>query len=38
MIIGLSGYAQSGKDSTAELLCLNYGYRVLLSLTLCDKR
>jgi hypothetical protein len=27
MIIGLSGYAQSGKDSTAELLCLNYGYR-----------
>ncbi len=26
MIIGLSGYAQSGKDSTAELLCLNYGY------------
>lgn len=27
MIIGLSGYARSGKDSTAELLCLNYGYR-----------
>jgi hypothetical protein len=27
MIIGLSGYAQSGKDSTAELLCLNYQYR-----------
>jgi len=27
MIIGLSGYAQSGKDSTAELLCLNYDYR-----------
>ena len=26
MIIGLSGYAQSGKDSTAELLCLNYDY------------
>jgi hypothetical protein len=26
MIIGLSGWAQSGKDSTAELLCLNYGY------------
>ena len=26
MIIGLSGYARSGKDSTAELLCLNYGY------------
>jgi hypothetical protein len=26
MIIGLSGYAQSGKDSTAELLCLNYQY------------
>jgi hypothetical protein len=27
MIIGLSGYAQSGKDSTAELLCLNYKYK-----------
>jgi hypothetical protein len=27
MIIGLSGYAQSGKDSTAELLCLNYEYQ-----------
>ena len=27
MIIGLSGYAQSGKDSTAELLCLNYGFK-----------
>lgn len=26
MIIGLSGYAQSGKDTAAELLCLNYGY------------
>jgi hypothetical protein len=26
MIIGLSGYAQSGKDTVAELLCLNYGY------------
>jgi hypothetical protein len=26
MIIGLSGYAQSGKDATAELLCLNYEY------------
>lgn len=26
MIIGLSGYAQSGKDATANLLCLNYGY------------
>jgi len=27
MIIGLSGYAQSGKDTTAELLCLNYKYK-----------
>ena len=26
MIIGLSGYAQSGKDTVAELLCLNYDY------------
>ena len=26
MIIGLSGYAQSGKDATANLLCLNYEY------------
>ena len=26
MIIGLSGYARSGKDTVAELLCLNYGY------------
>jgi hypothetical protein len=26
MIIGLSGYAQSGKDTVAELLCLNYKY------------
>jgi hypothetical protein len=26
MIIGLSGYAQAGKDTVAELLCLNYGY------------
>jgi hypothetical protein len=26
MIIGLSGYAQSGKDTVAELLCLKYGY------------
>jgi len=26
MIVGLSGYAQSGKDATAELLCLNYEY------------
>jgi hypothetical protein len=26
MIVGLSGYARSGKDSTAELLCLNYEY------------
>lgn len=26
MIIGLSGYAQSGKDTVAELLCLNYEY------------
>lgn len=27
MIIGLSGYAQSGKDTVAELLCLNYGFK-----------
>jgi len=27
MIIGLSGYAQSGKDTVAELLCLNHGFR-----------
>ena len=27
MIIGLSGYAQSGKDATANLLCLNYDYQ-----------
>jgi hypothetical protein len=26
MIIGLSGYAQSGKDTVAELLCLNSTY------------
>jgi hypothetical protein len=26
VIIGLSGYAQSGKDTVAELLCLNYKY------------
>ena len=26
MIIGLSGYARSGKDTVADLLCLNYGY------------
>ena len=27
MIIGLSGYAQSGKDTVAELLCSNYGFK-----------
>jgi len=27
VIIGLSGYAQSGKDTVAELLCLNYGFK-----------
>lgn len=27
MIIGLSGYAQSGKDTVAELLCLNYDFK-----------
>lgn len=27
MIIGLSGYARSGKDTVAELLCLNYDFR-----------
>lgn len=27
MIIGLSGYAQSGKDTVAELLCLNYEFK-----------
>ena len=26
MIIGLSGYARSGKDSVAQLLCLNYAF------------
>jgi hypothetical protein len=26
MIIGLSGYARSGKDTVAELLCLNYEF------------
>lgn len=26
MIIGLSGYARSGKDTVADWLCLNYGY------------
>ena len=26
MIIGLSGYARSGKDSVAQLLCLNYDF------------
>ena len=27
MIIGLSGYARSGKDTVAELLCLNYAFK-----------
>ena len=27
MIIGLSGYARSGKDSVAQLLCLNYAFQ-----------
>ena len=27
MIIGLSGYARSGKDTAAELLCLNYDFK-----------
>ncbi len=27
MIIGLSGYARSGKDTVAELLCLNYQFK-----------
>lgn len=27
MIIGLSGYARSGKDTVAELLVLNYGFK-----------
>jgi hypothetical protein len=26
MLIGLSGYARSGKDTAAELLCLNYEF------------
>lgn len=26
MLIGLSGYARSGKDTMAELLCLNYDF------------
>ena len=29
MIIGLSGYARSGKDTVAELLVLNYGFKRL---------
>ena len=29
MIIGLSGYAQSGKDTIAEMLTMNYGFRRL---------
>jgi hypothetical protein len=29
MLIGLSGYARSGKDATAELLCLNYEFKRL---------
>lgn len=27
MIVGLSGYARSGKDTVAELLCLNYAFK-----------
>jgi dephospho-CoA kinase len=27
VIIGLSGYARSGKDTVAELLVLNYGFK-----------
>jgi hypothetical protein len=27
LLIGLSGYSRSGKDTVAELLCLNYGYK-----------
>lgn len=27
MLIGLSGYARSGKDTAAELLCLNYAFK-----------
>jgi hypothetical protein len=29
MIIGLSGYAQSGKDTIAEMLTMNYGFKRL---------
>ena len=29
MLIGLSGYARSGKDTAAELLCLNYSFNRL---------
>lgn len=29
MIIGLSGYARSGKDTIAEILIMNYGFRRL---------
>ena len=37
MIIGLSGYAQSGKDSVADLLCLNYGFkRISFALAIRD--
>ena len=27
MIVGLSGYARSGKDTVSELLVLNYGFK-----------
>jgi len=29
MIIGLSGYARSGKDTIAEILIMNYGFKRL---------
>ena len=37
MLIGLSGYARSGKDTIAEILCLNYGFkRVSFALPIRD--
>lgn len=37
MYIGLSGYARSGKDTVAEILCLNYGFkRVSFALPIRD--
>ena len=34
MIVGLSGYARSGKDTVAELHVLNYGFKRMAYLTM----